>query len=187
MNKNTLVVNLFGSPGSGKSSGAAYIFFQLKRAGIDCELVTEYAKDKCWEHSCIFDDSTNQFYIGAKQYYRVNRVNNKVDIVVTDSPVLLSCFYNSVKELGNEYNIVVKRLFNRFRNLNFFINRLKPYNPNVRNQTEEESNKIASKMKKIIKEWGIEFTEVNGNDDGYNKILEIIKERFKNEKKTPPD
>ena len=28
-----LVVNLFGAPGSGKSTGAAYIFSQLKIAG----------------------------------------------------------------------------------------------------------------------------------------------------------
>lgn len=48
MYKKTLVINLFGAPGSGKSSGAAYIFSQLKKLGIDCELVTEYAKDKCW-------------------------------------------------------------------------------------------------------------------------------------------
>lgn len=133
--KDTLVVNLFGSPGSGKSSGAAYIFSQLKKLGIDCELVTEYAKDKCWEGDYIFSDATNQFYIGAKQYYRVNRVNGKVDVIITDSPVLLSCFYNTAPEMSNEYNEVVKRLFNRFNNINFFVNRAKPYNPNGRVQT----------------------------------------------------
>ena len=34
-----LVVNLFGAPGAGKSTGAAYIFSQLKMAGIIAELV----------------------------------------------------------------------------------------------------------------------------------------------------
>lgn len=47
--KNTLVVNLFGEPGAGKSTGAAYVFAMLKMAGVDAELVTEYAKDKVWE------------------------------------------------------------------------------------------------------------------------------------------
>jgi len=46
-----LVVNLFGAPGAGKSTGAAYIFSQLKMAGINAELVTEFAKDKVWEES----------------------------------------------------------------------------------------------------------------------------------------
>lgn len=43
---NTIVVNLFGVPGAGKSTGAAYIFYRLKINGINAELVTEFAKDK---------------------------------------------------------------------------------------------------------------------------------------------
>ena len=50
MNK-TLVVNLFGVPGAGKSTGAAYIFAMLKMYGINAELITEYAKDKVWEEN----------------------------------------------------------------------------------------------------------------------------------------
>ena len=49
--KKTLVVNLFGAPGSGKSTAAAYIFALLKMAGINAELVTEFAKDKVWEEA----------------------------------------------------------------------------------------------------------------------------------------
>lgn len=41
-----LVVNMFGAPGAGKSTGAAYIFSKLKMAGVNAELVTEFAKDK---------------------------------------------------------------------------------------------------------------------------------------------
>lgn len=44
-----LVVNLFGTPGAGKSTGAAYIFSELKMRGINAELVIEFAKDKVWE------------------------------------------------------------------------------------------------------------------------------------------
>ena len=46
-----ILVNLFGAPGAGKSTGAAYIFSQLKMNGINAELVTEFAKDKVWEGS----------------------------------------------------------------------------------------------------------------------------------------
>ena len=34
----TLVVNLFGGPGSGKSTGAAYVFARLKMLGYNAEL-----------------------------------------------------------------------------------------------------------------------------------------------------
>ena len=48
---NTLVVNLFGVPGAGKSTGAAHIFSCIKMAGVNAELITEYAKDKVWERT----------------------------------------------------------------------------------------------------------------------------------------
>ena len=30
-----LIINLFGAPGAGKSTGAAYVFSQLKAAGVN--------------------------------------------------------------------------------------------------------------------------------------------------------
>lgn len=44
--KRTLVVNLFAQPGAGKSTGAAYLFYNLKCLGVNCEYVSEFAKDK---------------------------------------------------------------------------------------------------------------------------------------------
>lgn len=49
-----LVINLFGVPGAGKSTGAAYIFARLKMLGINTELVTEFAKDKVWDCNIDF-------------------------------------------------------------------------------------------------------------------------------------
>ena len=64
-----VVVNLFGAPGAGKSTGAAYVFSKLKMLGVNAELVTEYAKDKVWEESdAVFK---NQAYIFGKQYFRI--------------------------------------------------------------------------------------------------------------------
>ena len=62
-----LIVNLYGAPGAGKSTGAAYIFSQLKMRGINAELVTEFAKDKVWEESkAVFQ---NQAYTyGSEEY-----------------------------------------------------------------------------------------------------------------------
>ena len=174
--KKTLIVNLFGSPGSGKSTGAAYIFSQLKMQGIDCEYIGEFAKDKCWEgNSFMFDCPENQFYIGAKQFYRVNQINGKVDVAITDSPIFLNSFYNKSEYLGEEYNVVMKRLFDKFENINFFINRVKPYNENGRNQTEEEAKEITKKMKQSLTDNGIFFFERNGDEEGYKLILQEIK------------
>lgn len=56
-----LVINLFGAPGAGKSTGAAYIFSRLKMVGLNAELVTEFAKDKVWEGATA--PFENQLYI----------------------------------------------------------------------------------------------------------------------------
>ena len=44
--KSFLLISLYSGPGSGKSTGAAWIFAKLKLAGVNAELVTEFAKDK---------------------------------------------------------------------------------------------------------------------------------------------
>jgi hypothetical protein len=67
------------------------------------------------------------------------------------------------------------RLFNKFNNINFFLNRVKPYNSNGRNQTEQESNKIAEQIKKSLVENEILFLEETGDMTGYYSIFHKIK------------
>lgn len=66
-----MVVNLFAGPGTGKSTGAAYIFSKLKMKGFDCEYVSEFAKDKVWENNDEVFKS--QFYITGKQVFKIKR------------------------------------------------------------------------------------------------------------------
>ena len=41
----TIVINLIGSPGTGKSTLASELFSKMKWKGHDVELVSEYAKE----------------------------------------------------------------------------------------------------------------------------------------------
>lgn len=174
-----IVVNLTGAPGSGKSTGAAYVFSQLKMKGINCELVTEYAKDKVWE-----EDTTalsNQAYVFGHQLFRLTKLEGKVDVVITDSPLLLSIIYNKdTKRLGTAFNEVVKNCFESFNNINFFIHRVKPYNPAGRLQTEEESDKLSEDIKYCFADYEQELIEVNGDQVGYDDIVETVMERLNN-------
>ncbi|MCL2621956.1 MAG: ATP-binding protein, partial [Firmicutes bacterium] len=92
--KDTLVVNLYGGPGAGKSTNAAALFVELKNRGINCELVREYAKDLVWEERSV--EFYDQFTVLGKQVKRVNALIGKVDIIITDSPIILSCHYNTL-------------------------------------------------------------------------------------------
>ena len=172
-----ILVNLYGAPGSGKSTGAAYIFSKLKMAGVDAELVTEFAKDKVWEESkAPFD---NQAYMFGKQYFRISRCADKVDVIVTDSPLPLSIFYNSTPILGKEFNEMVMKVANSYERMDYLIYRVKPYNPNGRFQTEAESNKLADDLVDFLDFYEIDFKPISGNIEGYDKIVEEILKALK--------
>lgn len=169
-----ILVNLYGAPGAGKSTGAAYIFSQLKMRGINTELVTEFAKDKVWEESKeVFN---NQAYIFGKQYFRISRCADKVDVIITDSPLLLSTIYNNNPILGEEFNNVVRNVANSYDSINYYITRVKDYNPKGRFQNEEESNAIANRVKNMLDCEGVEYTEKPGSKAGYDEIYEEVLE-----------
>lgn len=169
---NPIIVNLFGGPGSGKSTGAALVFSTLKMHGINCELVTEYAKDKTWEHN--MEALSNQAYVFGKQFYRISRCANQVDVVITDSPIALSIIYNSDPRLGETFNKVVLDVFNSYDNLNYLLHRTKPYNPIGRNQTEEESDNIGHEIERLLVDNDIDFIHTTGDKNGYDKIAQDV-------------
>lgn len=174
-----LIVNLFGVPGAGKSTGAAYIFSRLKMLGVNAELVTEFAKDKVWENNEeVFN---NQAYIFGKQSFKISRCANKVDVVITDSPLPLSIFYNHDPLLTENFNSSVMDVFNGYKNMNFLITRTKPYNPIGRQQTEKESDEMKKPLVDLLTQRGITYQEIPGEVAGYdaivNKVLLQIKDK----------
>lgn len=167
-----ILVNLYGAPGAGKSTGAAYIFSKLKMKGINAELVTEFAKDKAWEESkAVFK---NQAYIFGKQYFRITKCEDKVDVIVTDSPLLNSVIYNNNKVLGESFNQMVRNVANSYNSMNYYIRRVKPYNPNGRLQTEQESNDLQDSILGFLKKENVQFTCYDGTLEDYDKIVDDI-------------
>lgn len=175
-----LLVNLYGVPSCGKSSCAAYIFSKLKFMGVNAELVTEFAKDKVWEESKeVFN---NQAYIFGKQYFRISRVQEKVDVVITDSPIMLSCFYNTSVLLGEEFNNLVRKVSNSFNQINYLLDRVKPYNPAGRFQTEEESDALKQPMIDFLESNNIEYRNARGCVEDADKIVDEIMKYLKKNK-----
>lgn len=177
--KKPIVVNLVGAPGAGKSTGAATIFAELKKAGINAELVTEFAKDKTWEHNLLALGC--QEYVFGKQSYRLYRCRDDVDVIVTDSPLPLSLIYNNNPALNYHFTEVVMNIFNTYENINFFINRVKTYNTKGRNQTANESDQIGLRIKDLYKDLNIGYVEINGDNEGYafavKEVLEYLNDK----------
>lgn len=86
----SFVINLIGGPGAGKSTTAAGVFFLLKLLNVRCELVTEFAKELTYDEN--WSDLKRQLYVTAEQERRQRRLVDKVDFIVTDSPLLLGVF-----------------------------------------------------------------------------------------------
>lgn len=162
--KNCLVVNLFGAPCTGKSTAAAYIFSRLKMHGINVELVTEYVKDMVWEENktCL----NNQPYIFGQQSYRLSRCADKVDVIVTDSPLLLSILYNPDKTIAEPLNELVMRVFNSYNNLNYVLTSDFLYDPHGRIHNEEECEVIQQDIVKLLTDNELYYTCVDPVDDG---------------------
>lgn len=173
MNK-PLVINLFGAPGAGKSTLAAGLFYELKMVGVNCELVREYAKDKVWEES--FATLDDQVYVFGKQLHRMNVVADKVDVIITDSPILLSLHY--AKDITAEFHSLILSTFRSFNNVNYFVNRKKPYNPSGRMQTEDESNVIAGVLCNLLAYNYVDFAHVDGTKEGLQAIVGNTKDRL---------
>lgn len=167
-----IVINLFGAPSSGKSTGAAYLFSILKINGYNVELVTEFAKDKVWENSSVALE--NQLYISGQQSFRLSKLKDKVDIVVTDSPLILGALYNTDDNLGEGFTDILFKIFNSYKNINFFLRRNKPYNPNGRLQTEEESNEVSKMLIDLLDKHNVKYDIYNGDIDGYRKICNVV-------------
>ena len=175
-NKKPLVINLFGAPGAGKSTGAAMVFAELKKRGVNAELVTEFAKDKTWEGNATALGC--QEYVFGKQSYRLARCRADVDVIVTDSPLPLSLLYvkDSALTADGAFQKVVMNVFNSYNNLNFYILRVKPYNPKGRNQTEAESDALNGPLQTLLAENKIPYCCIYGDDEGYAEIVRRVAE-----------
>lgn len=171
-----LIVNLYGQPGAGKSTLAAYTFAKLKMLNVNCELVTEFAKDKVWEQNSTA--LSNQVYVFAKQYYRLDRCADKVDVIITDSPIALSPFYNKDQDIHEPLKQLAYKISQKYNNLHYFIKRIKKYNPVGRLETEEESDQKAIGLRAMLDEYNIKYTAIDGDlmsaDIIINDILSVI-------------
>ncbi len=165
----TLVVNLYGGPGTGKSTTAAALFALLKTDGVNAELATEYAKDIVWEGRDYL--LTDQIYIFAKQNRKFARLFGKVGVIVTDSPLLLCYHYSQ-----NEHLLALARQeMAPARHVHAMLTRQKAYNPSGRTQNESQAREVDTGIRAMLKVLDVPFLEVTADRDAAQILLPIVK------------
>jgi hypothetical protein len=176
----TAVISFFAGPGAGKSTSSAYVFAELKRRGINSELVREYIKDWVWEGRSI--NVYDQFYFLGKQIRKESLVLGKVDAIVTDCPVWLSAYYaervspplvrNGVESCVQGYYQQAK--VEGHRHINVWLNRSKPFVQAGRWHTEEQSKEVDSELKVFLNKRGVEILECSSDFSALNELLDRV-------------
>ena len=183
MTQKTKVVNLYGGPGSGKSTTAAGVFYELKSRGVNCEYVQEYAKDKAWEfgsnHSGTPKVIQAQEYIFAQQHFRMRRCAHDVDLIITDAPLLFSLVYMPTDFPIPSLRPAIREGYDIYDNLDIFIIRTKAYSPVGRFQTEEQAKALDSKILTMLDDQRIDYTLVHGSSTVVKDVVSEIELRFK--------
>lgn len=168
--KKTLVVNLYGGPGSCKSTMMAGIFSELKFRRVNCEMALEFAKSLVWDESLsIVKDQT---YVFSKQYRSIYKVMGKVDVVITDSPILLSIVYDIHKDEDLKKLIISK--YNKHWNLDIFLIRPVEFEQAGRVQDREQSIEKDEEIRYMLEENKVPFIIKTPSRNTVLDICDII-------------
>lgn len=145
------LINIFGSPGSGKSTFALFLTGELKMRGLDCEYSPEYIKYLIAKGNCNFD----QLDILHNQYHQILAYYNNSNIVVTDSPLLLSTIYGKNYKHQKELFSLAKAFNSDFESINILIEPPKDrekYKDSLRLQNYDQSLELFEmRFKNLLK------------------------------------
>lgn len=153
--RKTLVVNFMAGPGAGKTTGAWLVAGELKKAGIVTEYVPEYAKELVWEgRENLLDGSLmNQMAVLTEQYRRISRLCGKVDVIVTDSPLLLIAYY--AKECREDVIHFAQSAAAEMNNFYIYMYRGTRFEREGRIHSQEESQKIDEELTSMMDSLGV--------------------------------
>lgn len=176
----TVLINMLGCPSSGKTSLSAKLFAQLKAMDLNAEYTSEYVKGWAWEGKKVgpFD----QFYIFGKETHNQSRLFDKVDFIISDSPVMLTAFYHYYYNGNTALNEVCHNFYTLAEQagvkvINFFLPRKKKYITKGRYQTEVQADQVARDLMDWLDTEKYPYEVLECPDkERINVVLERIKE-----------
>lgn len=173
----TVVINVIGGPGVGKSVTSSLIFVELKIRGYSCELVQEYAKSLVWQKD--FDTLNDQYHVSKTQFKLIKSVDGFVRFIVTDGPLPHGLYYNRFNKTNNS-NIentekMILDCYSKLKNINIFLERGDfPYEECGRIQKEEEAKEIDHVLKHILRRNNIPFVCFESDPSKIKDIVDYI-------------
>ncbi|OCR98879.1 AAA family ATPase [Campylobacter fetus] len=156
----TKVIKIFGGSGAGKSTLAAKIFVELKiNYSGTVEWIPEFAKQLVWKEA--FESLKNQNYVTRGQRDLLMPLINKVNVLITDSPLELGLLYAPNSYYKNDVQEVVDKCNSKFESINIFLERGNfKFEKQGRIHTLEQSIEVDNR---ILNELNLDFIRINHN------------------------
>jgi nicotinamide riboside kinase len=174
----TKIINLIGAPSVGKSVIAASLFAELKMKHFKAEYVQEYAKMLVWQNR--LDELANQYNVSLQQYKMIKAIDNKVDYICVDSPLVIGLFYNRHFP-DNICNIektekMIKSKMEEFDNIYIYLQRNTefPFEKEGRIHTEDEAKIIDAKILDLLNELNIDYKIFKSDRNLIPEMLDYI-------------
>jgi deoxyadenosine/deoxycytidine kinase len=179
------IINIFGGPGCGKSTQAAALFYEMKKAGYNVEMPYEFPKLQAWEKN--LEAVKDQLYITANQHRNISRMYGQVDYIIVDSPILFGLIYknryNSTGDIeypasfyGEKFDDFIIDLHFRYNSINIFLERnVTGFQTYGRFQTLEESSNIDAEILSMLDTIKVQYTKIKVDSDTIKNIIGILK------------
>ncbi|MBQ9619668.1 MAG: PriCT-2 domain-containing protein, partial [Neisseriaceae bacterium] len=149
--ENKLLINVYGSPATGKSYTAEHLAAALRDAGIACELVTEYATELI--HQGRTDELKDQVFVTGEQLRREQAALNHANIVITDSPTALGIIYAPEHQKAALHDIAAQS--DKIPHINILLRHdyesLATFSMNGRIHDKEQSLAIQEQLIELLK------------------------------------
>ena len=103
---NKLAINIYGSPGAGKSTLAKNLKKYMREKRIDVGLISEFATELIENNQK--ERLKDQPYVTKGQMLNIAKVLKEHDIAISDSPIELGKFYCDPKDKKRTNELIKK-------------------------------------------------------------------------------
>lgn len=173
---------MVSAPGSGKTSLSVKLFSYLKEIdNISVEYSSEVAKQWVYEGKKV--NKYGQFILfGAECANQSRLINADLDVIISDSGLMLSGFYNHYYFGDDSLSAPCREFYKKVTEdgvtvLNFFLPRKKKYNPKGRYQTQEQADQIAKDLLTWLDNEGYEYEILDCSEkERLERVVEKIRE-----------
>ena len=179
-------INLYGGPGTGKSTTASDLFAEFKRMCVDSsvdtqfELIQEFVKEWAWEGKS--PEGFDQVFIFANQQRKEEiPLRGGVDHVFTDSPLFLGAAY-ARKYHSRTFNSLISLAElheETYPGLHIFLDRGdRPYVGKGRYEDEEKARRMDDYIRSLLDLYVGSDSYIVMPYDDWGGIVKLVAERL---------